>query len=169
VSPVLYARISEVLKRDLEAYASEHGLSQSAAAARIIERGLQALSNDDSKVELEESLAASVNERQRTRMRLREVELQLEAAQEREELTRHAYRGLAERAGQQLASCPRCREPVHGADLLVSGRCSNCQKALTSLLLPAPRARLERDEYLALLGALGVLTGLAIARVEQHN
>jgi hypothetical protein len=52
---------------------------------------------------------------------------------------------------------------VRGFDLLVSGQCpnGNCGTALTSLLIPAPRAGLDSNEYLALLGALGVLVGLA--------
>ena len=52
---------------------------------------------------------------------------------------------------------------MRGTDLLVSGRCPNCDKALTTLLLPAPRSGFDRDEYLALLGAVGVLVGLATA------
>lgn len=40
---------------------------------------------------------------------------------------------------------------------------SNCDKALTSLLVPTRFAELVQNEYLALLGALGVLAGLAIA------
>jgi hypothetical protein len=52
---------------------------------------------------------------------------------------------------------------VRGSDLLVSGHCSNCDKALTSLLVPTRFAELVQNEYLALLGALGVLVGLALA------
>jgi hypothetical protein len=53
---------------------------------------------------------------------------------------------------------------VRGSDLLVSGRCPNCSRAITALL--SPRAQLgapDQDEYLALLGALGGLVGLALA------
>ena len=44
---------------------------------------------------------------------------------------------------------PQCRKPMRGHDLLVSGHCPNCEKALTSLLLPAReqahhRGRAER-------------------------
>lgn len=69
---------------------------------------------------------------------------------------------------QELASCPRCRKPVRGSDLLVSGRCPHCTKALTSLLTPAPHAGLDPTEYLALLGALGVLVGLALATSDAN-
>ena len=95
----------------------------------------------------------------------------MQAAREREQTTAHTHRALAERARQQLGSCPRCRQPVRGADLLVSGHCPNpnCRTALTSLLLPAPRAGFDPNEYLALLGALGVLVGLALATSAEPN
>ena len=49
-----------------------------------------------------------------------------------------------------------------GSDLLVTGRCPQCEHAVTELLAPAPRSGLDQTEYLALLGALGLLTGLAL-------
>ncbi len=57
---------------------------------------------------------------------------------------------------------------MRGSDLLVSGHRPNpkCRKALTSLLT-APRAGLDSNEYLALLGALGVLVGLALATTAE--
>ncbi|MBA2615599.1 MAG: hypothetical protein H0U90_07450, partial [Actinobacteria bacterium] len=58
--------------------------------------------------------------------------------------------------------CPGCRKRVRGSDYLVSGRCPHCAKALTALLAPLPQIGApERDEYLALLGALGALVALA--------
>jgi len=104
-----------------------------------------------------------------TDVRLQEARLRLQAAREQEETTAHTYRALAERARQQLASCPRCREPVRGDDLLVSGHCPNptCRMALSSLLLPAPRAGFDPNEYLALLGALDVLVGMALATTAE--
>jgi hypothetical protein len=38
-----------------------------------------------------------------------------------------------------------------------------------TLLTPTPRAGLDRDEYLALLGALGVLVGLALATSPENT
>jgi hypothetical protein len=52
-------------------------------------------------------------------------------------------------------------------EMFVSGRCPHCQKAVTELLTPAPRAGLQQSEYLALLGALGLLTGLALASAGE--
>ncbi len=51
---------------------------------------------------------------------------------------------------------------MRGSDHLVSGRCPHCELALTAFLTPRPQVGApERDEYLALLGALGGLVGLA--------
>jgi hypothetical protein len=85
---------------------------------------------------LERELALARAELAETGGRLREAELRLEAAREREELTARSYRAAAERIRQELASCPRCRKPLRGSDLLVSGHCPNCGKALSSLLTP---------------------------------
>jgi hypothetical protein len=113
--------------------------------------------------ELERKLAASTSELAKTRARLKQAELGLQAAREREQTTARTYTAFAERARHELASCPGCRKPLRGSDLLVSGHCPHCEKALTSLLVPTRIGSLVQNEYLALLGALGVLVGLAMA------
>jgi len=50
-------------------------------------------------------------------------------------------------------------------ELIVIHDAPNCRTALTSLLLPA-RA-VDPNEYLALLGALGVLLGVALATTAE--
>jgi hypothetical protein len=75
-----------------------------------------------------------------------------------------SMQALAERAREELACCPRCRHPLRGSDLLVSGHCPNCGRAITTLLSPRPQTGApDKDAYLALLGALGGLVGLALA------
>lgn len=79
--------------------------------------------------------------------------------------TAASFRTLAERARGELASCPQCRKPLRGSDLLVSGHCPGCERAITTLLTPRPQLGApDKDEYLALLGALGRLLGLAPVR-----
>jgi hypothetical protein len=168
VSAVLYIRLPDALKQAFEEHAATRGLSQTRAAVALLEQGLEAAADEHSSAELEGTLAHSESELAGTRARLREAELALEAARERELLTARTYSALAARARQELASCPRCREPLSGSDLLVSGRCSQCGKAVTELLAPAPRSALNQTEYLALLGALGVLTGLALASAGEE-
>ncbi len=163
MSAVLYARVPDSLKQVLHAHAADRGLSLTTAVVELLERGLEAGANAQSVAELERTLALAESELAQTRARLQQAELGLQAAREREQTTARTYSALGERARQQLASCPQCRKPVRGQDLLVSGHCPNCNKALSSLLLPAPRAGLDGNEYLALMGALGVLVGLALA------
>jgi hypothetical protein len=67
---------------------------------------------------------------------------------------------------QELARCPGCRKRVSGSDLHTRGHCSHCGKAMTSLLAPT-RGDLDRDEWIALLGALGILAGLAPADASE--
>ncbi len=156
MSAVVYARVPDSLKTALEAFASEHSLTLTRGVVELLERGLEQIAQEQPAAGLEE-----------TRARLQEAELRLQTALERERLTAHCYSAVVERSRQPLVSCPNCRKPVSGSDLLVSGRCPHCTKALTSLLVPTPRAGTDRDEYLALLGALGVLVGLAQATTQS--
>jgi hypothetical protein len=150
MTEVLYARVAGPLKQALQAHAGERGLSQTAAAVELLERGL------------EQSVRS--NELEQTQARLRQAELELHTAQQREQATAHTYQAVAERARQQLALCLHCRQPLRGDHFLVSGHCPNCNRALSALLLPTPKTGApDRDAYLALLGAIGVLVGLATA------
>ncbi len=170
MSVVLYARVPDSLKQSLHAQASARGLTLNRALVELLEQGLEASAGAESVSELETTLARVRDELSQTQARLQEAELRLQAAEERERLSARISRALAERARHELASCPRCREPVRGTDLLVSGRCpkETCRAPLTSLLTPTPRAGApEKDEYLALVGALGALVGLALATSEQ--
>jgi hypothetical protein len=171
MSVVVYARMSEAVKRDLQARAAERGLTLNRAVVELLEQALAGSANAVSLVELEAELAQLRDELAQTRAQLRETELRLEAGAEREELSARTLRALAERARHELAVCPRCRESVRGTDLLVSGHCpkESCRAPLTSLLTPTPKIGApEKDEYLALLGALGALVGLALATPEQR-
>jgi hypothetical protein len=163
MTEVVYARVPDALKQALAARAQQRGLSLTATVVELVERALAA--NDDQRAEgLERQLAASANELERTRARLAEAKLKLAAASEREQLTARTLRALAERARHELASCPQCRQSLRGYDLFVSGHCPHCNRAITTLLTPRPHLGApDKDEYLALLGALGGLLGLALA------
>ena len=144
MSEVVYGRVSQALKQAL------------------LERGLAENAMEAARDELEAVLAASDRELEETRARLAAAELRLAAAAEQEERTQGTLRALTERARHELGQCPGCRKPVRGYDYLVVGRCPHCGKALTALLTPRPQVGApERDEYLALLGALGGLVALA--------
>jgi hypothetical protein len=162
VSEVVYARVPAALKQLLVARARERGLSLTGAVVELLERGLEANTGADC------SLAEARSALATTRSRLVELELSLELAAAREQTDAGTLAALAERSRQALAQCPRCREPVSGSDFLVRGHCPHCGKELTALLMPRPQPGApEREEYMALLGALGVLVGLSAARSPE--
>jgi rubrerythrin len=170
VSAVVYTRVPQPLKQALQARARERGLSLNAVVCELVERGLEAIDDERASEALERARAASASELEQTRARLAEVELRLQTASEREQTTARTHRTLAERARHQLASCPQCRKPVRGTDLLVSGHCPNCSKPITAFLTPRPQLGApDKDEYLALLGALGGLVGLALASTSENT
>jgi hypothetical protein len=53
---------------------------------------------------------------------------------------------------------------VSGNDLLLVGSCGSCGKGLTALLKPknAPEGGLDGNEYLLLVGAIGLVLGAAM-------
>jgi plasmid stability protein len=162
-STVIYARVPDALKQALAARARERGQSLTAAAVALLERGLDR-SEEERAREQEGELAASASELEQTRARLAEAQAGLALAREREQITATSMRALAERARGELASCLECSHPLRGSDFLVSGHCPQCARPITALLLPRRQTGApDRDAYLALLGALGGLVGLALA------
>lgn len=163
MSEVVYARVPRPLKEAVRDHASGRSLSLTGAVADLVEHGLEAIANEASVEALERKLTVVARELEKTRARLQEAELRVQAAGEREQIIASTFRAVAERSRQELASCQTCRTRVRGSDLFVSGRCPSCARPLTSLLTPTPRAGLDSTEYIALMGALGVLVGLALA------
>jgi hypothetical protein len=170
VSEVVYARVPGALKQALSARARERQLSLNATVRELLEDGLAASGEEHSRNVLEDALARAARELEETRARVSEAELRCALAEEREEMSAGLLTTLAERARQELAECPRCRQPVRGYDFLVSGHCPHCGKALTALLAPRPQVGAsEPSEYLALLGALGAVLGLASAGFREPH
>jgi len=48
-------------------------------------------------------------------------------------------------------------------------RCPNCDTALTALLLPTRIPDLDHNDYLALLGALGLLLQLTLTSTDNND
>ena len=170
MTAVVYARVSEPLKQALHAHAATRGLTLTAAVVELLDHGLEAIATRGSLAQRERALARARSELAQTQARLRQAELRLQAAREREQATAQTTTALAARARQKLTLCPQCRQPVNGYDLLVSGHCPNpsCTKELTSLLTPT-RGGLDPNQYLTLIGAVGVLVGSALATTKQHT
>jgi hypothetical protein len=148
---VIYARVPTALKEAADAYASEHGKTLTGAVADLLDRGLNAASDERSIAELETSLA-------RVRAQKAEAEASLRAATTQ----LAALSALAQRASRKVGTCPSCKEQITGHDLLGTGQCNACGNALSGLIAPEPTApTLDQRELLVLVGALGAVLAIA--------
>ncbi|MBA3876469.1 MAG: hypothetical protein C0498_05960 [Anaerolinea sp.] len=166
MSEVIYARVPSELKAAADEYARENDRTTASALAVLIDRGLRTTSTirdlERRVVDLEGELAAA-------RARAGEHEATIVVLLEKQKTLESAYQALADRMGKGLGRCPACEGPVTGQDLLVSGRCPNaaCQKGLASLLVSQPKG-LDERELLLLIGALGLVLGIALMQTKNE-
>lgn len=148
---VIYARVPASLKEAADNYASEHGKTLTGAVADLLDRGLNAVSDERSIAQVEANLAKVAAAKAA-------VEAELETA--RAKLA--AVDALARRARRSVGTCPKCSESISGNDLLGTGDCPHCDAPLTALIAPEqPGSNLDQREMLVLVGALGAVLGLA--------
>lgn len=160
---VVYARIPAALKEAVEAYAAAKGVTQTTAVADLLERGLEAVSNAASIAELEKKLAAA-------RLELSRANVKISSLEERERNLLSTYQGLAQRIEQTVGTCPNCRKPVRGYDLLAAGRCQYCKSGLSSLLADThTKTGLNQTEFLLLIGAIGLLLSVAYLQSKSGS
>ena len=147
----------------------ERGLSLTQALVQLLEGAFQTIADAQSVGELERQLQAASSELADTRGQLKEAQLGLQAAREREQTRARIARAFAERARHRLAACPRCRHPLNGSDLLGRGRRANCDTALTAMIVPTRLVDLDHNDYLAFLGALGLLVQLTLTKTSTDS
>jgi uncharacterized small protein (DUF1192 family) len=153
----IYARVSDDLKLAVDGYASSGGMTLANAVAELLGRGLQAATDEQSVVELEQRVGA--------------LNAEVETLRGREQNLSSLYNALAQRTALAVGTCPECGGAITGRDLLVTGHCPNqgCGASLSALLAPArpSKGSLNDGDFKLLLGALGLL--LAIAFVSQQG
>jgi phage tail sheath gpL-like len=150
-SEVIYARVPTALKEAADAYASQHGKTLTGAVADLLDRGLNAASDERSIGELETNLARVSAEKA-------EAEAGLQAATTK----LAALNALAQRANQKVGTCPHCGQEITGRDLLATGQCAACHQTLSDLIVPERTApSLDQRELLVLVGALGAVLAIA--------
>jgi hypothetical protein len=148
---VIYARVPAALKEAADAYAGQHGKTLTRAVVDLLDRGLNAVSDERSVEELTANLARVTAEKA-------EVDVQLQAA--RAQLA--TLGTFAQRAGQRVGACPGCKKPITGHDLLAVGRCRHCGGTLSQLIVPdSGSSTLDQRELLILVGALGAVLAVA--------
>src|SRR5229473_350691 len=133
--PTIYARVPAELKDATDQYADERGMSLASAVTDLIGRGLEAAGSEDSVRALE----------------ARAKELQTELS-----TLRDTAGTMSERLKQVLGSCA-CGSELTGYDLLVAGRCSNCNRGVAGLLAGADRdgGSVDRNEFAPFMAGLG--------------
>lgn len=150
MSQVIYARVPEAVKADVEEYADEHGVTLSSAAVDLLQRGLAAAGEERSIASLETKLAKISGEKGALEAKLQAV------ANEVGSLRSFAQRAAATTVG----SCPSCHSSISGLDLLGRGLCAKCQASLLELIAPkmrSPQPLLDDRAVGALIGGLGVV------------
>lgn len=149
MSQVIYARVPDTVKADVEEYADQQGVSLTSAVVDLVQRGLSAVSEEPSIANLEARVAALTSEKSA-------IEAQLTVASN--EIG--AMRSFAQRATTtQVGHCPECRSAISGLDLLGMGRCGVCGRSLVDLIAPTAPARqsvLDDRAVGVLVGALGI-------------
>ena len=153
--------VRSVTRCSSEAYASTRNLTQTAAVVELLARGVEAAEEADAAVaataraaELERELAEARTARQAEALKRQQAEQQHQFFQ-------RAAQTWTTRANQQVGHCPneKCKSPISGYDLFVSGQCSACERPLTSMLAPE-KPGLDQKELLVLFGAVGLLLGV---------
>lgn len=151
---VIYARVAEQLKVAADAYAAQSGATLATTVAHLLERGLEATTNEKSIRELEARVQQLTGDNATIQAELRAGRSGFQT------LT-----ALSRRAQQHVGTCPdpACGKSITGYDLLATGTCPSCGRALSGLLLSGKQNAdgLNQQEFLLLLGALGALVGVA--------
>lgn len=159
----LYLRIPTETKDAIEAHAHDQGYTLTTAAIELLQAGLQAEQDRRSVAAIGAELAE-----------LRQQNLDVQEALQREQSARinaeHQQRILAQassawstRSQQIVGKCPRCKSPLRGHDVLVTGMCPKpgCGQGVGTGLAEGPG--MEPKELLMVLGAAGLLLGLLVA------
>jgi hypothetical protein len=153
MSQVIYARVPDALKEAADTYASERGTTLTGAVVELLQRGLAAVSDEQSIGDLQANLARAVAEKAQLKFGLMSAHQELAV-----------LKTFAQRANSPVGTCPNaeCGQEISGYDLLGVGRCRHCAQQLTSLVAPASHtSTLDQREVMVLLGALGAVLAIS--------
>jgi hypothetical protein len=143
MTSTIYARIDPDLKDATDRYAADHGMSLASAVTDLLGRGLEASSGEASIQQLE--------------AHARELDLELTRV-------RDTTATMDQRLKQVLGTC-QCGSTIAGFDLLITGRCSKCNRGVASLLAAggdSSAGSLNRNELGPFMSGIGVAIALLI-------
>ncbi len=166
----VYARIPDELKSAIDTYAMGRHIKLTAAMVELMEIGLESVQNATTVAALEQRLSAATEQAADAHALAEQAENARAALQDMLNGQTEAYALVGGRLSQPIGLCPTCKKPISGRDLVVSNACGNCTASLSALLDPKTRAAgstLNGTEYLLLIGAIGLLVGMAMAQSKK--
>lgn len=168
MNSVIYAQVPFDVKRAATTYSREHSISLAAAVGSLIEKGIAAEALQARNAELAARVRDLEQELALARSSLEETRRSAAALEDRHRAVTAAYQMASEALERPIGHCQvnGCGVPISGRDLLVSQRCPSCGAELTSLAAPST-TKLDERQYLLLLGALGLLLGMAMLQAKN--
>lgn len=165
-SATIYARVPEQTKDAAVEFAAQHGLTLTSALHDLLALGLESAAGSTTVT----ALQAEVGQLQE-QVRQLEATVQTQAlahARLQHELAalRQAADVWVQRADLPVGTCPSCDHPLSGADVLITGHCSQCQTS-TSALVEPKESTLDSRDFMLALGAVGVMLGLVALAAKQ--
>ena len=167
---VIYARIPDPLKTALDTYSTNRHVKLTAAMVELMETGLEAVANRTTVMVLQQRLEAAQADAVASRELAAQSDNARQALAAQMEAQANTYAVIGGRLNQEIGRCPNpsCGKPVTGRDLLVRNACGICNGPLSALIDPkGPRGTLNGTEYLLMIGALGLLAGIALAQAKS--
>ena len=147
---VLYARVEEELKTEVDDFAQSRGVTITSALTDLVTRGLAAISEEESISRLESQLAHARTEKANLLSELRASKIEADTV-----------RALTQRSNHPIGNCVVCSIPFSGYELLSVGQCSNGHPLAEALSLDPRASSTDQRDFLLFLGALGAVLGVA--------
>jgi hypothetical protein len=167
---VIYARVPEEAKRAAETFKVDHGISLAAAIAILIALGADSGRLKKENGRLLDHVRQLTDERDAARAQLDQVRGNSAALEASNRALASAYQAVAAPLDRSIGTCATkgCGKVLRGSDLLVTGVCSSCGTDLATLIAPA-RGTVDPNQYLLLLGAVGLLLGIAMLQSKGQQ
>lgn len=168
----IYARIPDELKTALDDYQSQRKVKLTAAMVELMEIGLGAVTDKTTVAALTERLSAAEAAAAVAREMAVQAENARQALESRMNSQADAFAAVGGALNQTIGKCPNpnCGKPISGRDLVVSHACGTCGGSLADLLDPAQThgSSINGTQYLLLIGALGLLVGMAVVAQSKN-
>jgi hypothetical protein len=165
----IYARIPDELKTELDSYSVGRHIKLTAAMVELMETGLESVRRETTVKDLERRLEVATQQAADSRALAEQSENARAALQATLNGQTEVYALVGGRLNQTIGLCPSCKASITGRDLVVTNACHSCSVSLSALLDPkAPMgSTLNGPEYLLLIGAIGLLVGMAMAQSKK--